>query len=305
MRAFLSLVGIVISSALLGQSNMTFPEEGRKVLLTKVAFLTNDTIRPYTLVQQPNGSLYFESGHRFTEDTITLEKGVAIQVSEIHKGALIPNVVFEKTKEPLELNDLFDHFSLKHGGVLNTYDIKFQFIPYIHELKYSYVFHKIGLPQLSGLDSDSIIRLTNCQLSPFGAEDPQITIYELTLTSTLNQIRKSTYLIDSHQDFFLSNEEIIPLTKSELELISETIQSCLIEKVRFSTKTKQYNPFLIELKLGDSLSIIERSDYLDGDEKNGNMHNYHSEYQSLIGLVNSVGNLSPSKIARRRRKMNK
>ena len=144
----------------------------------------------------------------------------------------------------------------------------YHFYPYIHELTYSYYFYKARLSHIDKLNTDTIIRLTNYQFTPSLTNGPLVVVFELIPTSTLNQIKKITYSIDSNHNSITSNEELIPLKKSEIKILLTTFQSCLSEKIEYSTKTNQHNPFLIELKLGNYFVIIERSEDLDSDERN-------------------------------------
>lgn len=310
MRTILILITLFISSTIIGQNNPNIPEKyqkylyDHKVTLTKINFHINDTIIPYTLIQEPNGSLYFKEGYQFTNDSVSIDYQFFYRSSKKQKDTLIPNLVFIKNNTVLELYDLFSHFSLKNGGILYTYDFDFHFIQYIHELNYSYIFHNIGLPPLTEIDVDSIVRLTNYEFSP-SYETPRVTIYELIPTSTLKQIKKISYSIDSTQNFILSKEEIIPLIKSEIKLLNTTFQTCLKEKIKYSIKTKQSNHFLIELKLGDYFDTFERSDNNNdgGDVLDRKIHYYHSEFQSFVGLVSTYGNLPQSKIEKRKQKL--
>lgn len=309
MRTILILIIVFSYSVLIGQNHSNLPEKWKKyqydhkVILTKVNFHVNDTIIPYTLVQEPYGSLSFIEGHQFTKDSITFDYSYSLwgHGSKEKEDTLIPNVVFIKNIETLELNDLSSHFSLKHDGILYTYDYDFQYQPYIHELTYSYIFYKAGLPQLSDIDTDSIIRLTNYQITPNVTNKPRVTIYELTTSSKLKLIKKLNYSIDSSHNFILTKEEYIPLKKSEIKMLHTTSQSCLKEKIKYSTKTKQHNPFLIEFKLNDHYETIERSEGMEGED----MKTYYSNFIYFVWLVNKYGNLHPSKIEKRKQKMNK
>lgn len=286
-----------------GQSHKNFPPKWKKYLyddkvtLTKINFHVNDTTFAYTLVQEPYGSLSFIEGHRFSEDTINFEYGVWHHLSKENRDTLIPNVVFNKNFHVLELNDLFSHFSLKHGGVLYTYDFDYKFYPYIKELEYSYVYYKTETIKLSEMDTDTIVRLTNLKLSPIETNQPKVTIYELTPGSKLKEIRKMNYSVDTVQNFILTKEEIIPLKKSEIKTLNNSFTYCLAEDIKYSTKTKQHNSFLIEIKLGNYYDTIERSDGLDGD-----MDNHYSAFQTFVQLVNKFGSLPSVKIEKRKEK---
>ena len=307
----ISIILIIFSySVVIGQNNKKLPERWKKyqydykVTLTKVDFYVNDTIMLYTLIQEPDGAFTFKEGHLFTKDSVPYDYHMVYHHSlKKHKDTLIPNVIFMKNKEVLKLNDFTSHYSLKNHGILNTYDFDFHFKPLIHELTYSYIFQKLGLPKIAEMSNDSIIRLTSYKTSPISPEAPQVTIYELT--PAFKQIKKLNYSIDSNHNFVMDKQEIIPLKKNETNNLNNSFQSSIKEDIKFSTKTKQYNPFLIEVKLEDYIEIIERSDGLDSDELNGNVHKYHSEYQSFVSLVNKYGNLSPSKIEKRKQKLNK
>jgi hypothetical protein len=309
MKQVLKIVALLISSVAFGQDDNSIPEKWRKYLydhivtLTKIDFYVNDTVIPYTLVQEPDGSYSFVEGHQFTEDSVTFDYQITFHVAKEKKDTLIPNVVFEKKHEIVKLHDFVSHFSSKNGGILYTYDFDFQFLPYIHELNYSFIFWKIGLLPLFEIDNDSIIRLTSYKTSPLTSNAPQIVIYELT--SAFTQIVKKEYLIDSSQNFKLKRSVIIPLIKREMELLNSVFHEAKNEELKFSAKTRQYNPFLLEFQYNGVIEIIERSDGADSDERDLNPHNYHSKFQNFVELVNSYGNMSDRKIQKRIRKMKK
>lgn len=267
------------------------------VTLTKINFYVNDTLIPYTLVQEPYGPFAFIEGHQFTNDSITFDYRLWQYVSEENKDTLIPNVVFDKNFEVLELKDISSHFSLKHGGILNTYDFDYKFYPYIKELYYSYIYYKTGMTKLSEINTDSIIRLINYELAPNVTNEPKVTIYELFPGSRLKQLKKLSYTIDSLHNFIITGNKTIPLKKSEIKTLTKSFESCLAEDVKYSTKTNQHDPFLIEIKLGNYYETIERSEGLDSD-----VEKYYSDYQTFVRLINDIGELPDNKIKKRQEK---
>ena len=309
MKPLLILAMILSSFFGFGQDDNPIPEKWRKyqydhmVTLTKIDFHVNDTVIPYTLVQEPDGPYSFVEGHQFTEDSVTFDYHLVFHTSKEQKDTLIPKVVFEKNHEILELYDFVSHFSIYNGGILYTYDFDFQFLPYIHELNYSFIFWKTGILPISEVDNDSIIRLTSYKTSPLTSDKPEIIHYELNTSFT--QILKSEYSIDSSQTFALNRKILIPLLERETKLLLSIFKEANDEDLRYSTKTKQYNAFLVEFRQAGDIKIIERSDGADSDERDLNPHNYHSKFQDLVAVVNKYGNLSDRKIEKRIRKRKK
>lgn len=305
MKQLLIFITVLSSLFGFGQNDNAIPENWRKyqydyiVTLTKIDFHVNDTLIPCTLVQEPNGSYSFVEGHQFTEDSVTFDFQLVYHINENQEDTLIPKVVFEKNSTVLELHDFTSHFSTKNGGILHTYD--FEFLPYIHELNYSYIFLKTGILPFSEVDNDSIIRLTSYNTSPLNSIKPEIIHYELDMS--FSQILRWEYSIDSAQNFELKRKILIPLSERETEQITTLFQDAKNEELRFSTKTSQFNPFLLEFKNNGQVEIIVRSDGADNDERNLNPHDYHSKFQAFVESVNRIGSMSDSKIQKRIRKM--
>lgn len=306
MKQILIIITVLSPSIGFGQNDNSIPEKWRKhqynhiVTLTKIDFYVNDTVIPFTLVQEPSGAYSFEEGHQFTEDSITFDYQKTYHLSKKQKDIRIPKVVFEKNKEIIKLYDFLSHFSTKNGGILNTYDFDFEFIPYIHELNYSFIFWKIGLLPIAEIENDSIIRLTSYKTSRLSSDTPLVIIYELS--SAFTQIIKKEYIVSSSLNFELIKEVMIPLHKGQVKRLNETFQSAMNEELKFSTKTNQHDPFLIEFKNDGDLEIIERSDGLDGNQRDLKPHNYHSNFQNFVELVNRYGKVSARKIERQNQK---